>query len=383
MLGRVNDDLLTIGQFARLARLSVKQLRNYAELGLLEPAWIDPDSGYRYYRATQARAALAIGLLRSLDVPLAVIATVIGPMADTGEAPDPGSMEQATGTCSRQPGDSGGTGRRTGTRAGVEGAGVGDRRAVAALARVRDDLEAELARRRRTLHTLERILESGLPAPQVSVVTEPPRRVALLRDVAATPEDIGRVTSACVARLLAILAGVSSRGASSWAPSWAPTSPGVPGDAGPVQLVGLFPVDFGDSIPIAVAVVMPGNGDCEETMRTPEAEGVAVSGVTGGSSGRTGTGTTERDAPGTWAETWNDAPPGTWVDILPGGTFASATHVGPYDQISLTAHALLAWCAERGHLPAGPMREIYVSDPSSTPPERLVTHLMIPLEDMS
>ncbi|WP_129789377.1 MerR family DNA-binding transcriptional regulator [Promicromonospora panici] len=31
----MDTDLLPIGQFARLSRLSVKQLRHYAELGLL------------------------------------------------------------------------------------------------------------------------------------------------------------------------------------------------------------------------------------------------------------------------------------------------------------------------------------------------------------
>ncbi|NRQ40935.1 MerR family transcriptional regulator, partial [Nonomuraea sp. NN258] len=69
------------------------------------------------------------------------------------------------------------------------------------------------------------------------------------------------------------------------------------------------------------------------------------------------------------------------VDVLPGGAFACATHVGPYDQISLTAHALLAWCAERRHPVRGPLREVYVSDPAVTPPDELVTHLMIPLEE--
>src|SRR5262249_23656105 len=68
--GRVDEVLMSIGGFARLCRLSVKQLRHYDDLGLLRPAQVDPDSGYRYYRADQARDALSIGLLRSLDVPL-------------------------------------------------------------------------------------------------------------------------------------------------------------------------------------------------------------------------------------------------------------------------------------------------------------------------
>jgi biotin carboxylase len=63
-------ELIGIGEFARRVRLSVKQLRSYNELGLLAPAYVDPDSGYRYYHRGQARTAITIALLRSLDVPL-------------------------------------------------------------------------------------------------------------------------------------------------------------------------------------------------------------------------------------------------------------------------------------------------------------------------
>jgi DNA-binding transcriptional MerR regulator len=40
---------LTIGDFSRIAHLSIKTLRHYHEVGLLEPAEIDPSSGYRRY----------------------------------------------------------------------------------------------------------------------------------------------------------------------------------------------------------------------------------------------------------------------------------------------------------------------------------------------
>ncbi|RSN06821.1 hypothetical protein DMB42_24560 [Nonomuraea sp. WAC 01424] len=76
--GGVDGDLLPIGQFARLGRLSVKQLRHYDELGLLRPAYVDAGTGYRYYRAEQAREALSIALLRSLEVPLPVVGRVLG-----------------------------------------------------------------------------------------------------------------------------------------------------------------------------------------------------------------------------------------------------------------------------------------------------------------
>ena len=70
-------DLLSIGAFARRSRLSHKALRVYAELGLLAPAWVDPESGYRFYRAGQIERARLIGLLRRLDMPLARIGQVL------------------------------------------------------------------------------------------------------------------------------------------------------------------------------------------------------------------------------------------------------------------------------------------------------------------
>lgn len=64
------ENLLPIGRFARMCRLSVKALRLYDEIGLLRPARVDASSGYRYYRYGQANRAEAIRVLRSLDMPL-------------------------------------------------------------------------------------------------------------------------------------------------------------------------------------------------------------------------------------------------------------------------------------------------------------------------
>jgi DNA-binding transcriptional MerR regulator len=64
------QNLLPIGRFSKMTRLSVKALRHYDELGLLAPAVVDPFSGYRYYTYSQANRAEAIRILRGLDVPL-------------------------------------------------------------------------------------------------------------------------------------------------------------------------------------------------------------------------------------------------------------------------------------------------------------------------
>jgi DNA-binding transcriptional MerR regulator len=68
---------LTIGEFATLSHLSVRTLRRYHEAGLLEPAAVDPSTGYRYYSAEQIPPAQVIRRLRDLDVPLAEVKAIL------------------------------------------------------------------------------------------------------------------------------------------------------------------------------------------------------------------------------------------------------------------------------------------------------------------
>ena len=64
---------MTIGEFSQRTRLSPKALRLYGELGLVVPAQVDPDSGYRRYSEDQVRQAQLVALLRRLDMPLEII----------------------------------------------------------------------------------------------------------------------------------------------------------------------------------------------------------------------------------------------------------------------------------------------------------------------
>lgn len=256
---------MPIGRFARRCRLSIKQLRHYDELGLLRPAWVDPGSGYRYYRAGQARAALSISLLRSLDVPLPAIGQVLA-----------------------------------------------GRDVAAVLGAVKDRVEADLVRRRRMLATLSRILSEGLPRAEVRLTREEAHSVVVTTAVGIV-EEIGPVTSDCAARLGEALAAAGRQ----------PRGP----------LIGLFPLDLTDQVTVRVAAEV------------------------------------DQDVAGTARE------------VLGGGLFAVATHVGPYDQLSLTTHALLAWIGEHGHTVGGGLREVYVSDPQRTAPEQLVTQLMLKVEE--
>lgn len=72
-----DPDILTIGAFSRVTRLSQKALRLYGSLDLLPPAWVDPESGYRYYRSAQVREARLIRSLREVGMPLATIRRVL------------------------------------------------------------------------------------------------------------------------------------------------------------------------------------------------------------------------------------------------------------------------------------------------------------------
>lgn len=68
---------MSIGEFARRSRLSAKALRRYDELGLLPPARVDEDSGYRFYEPGQLEQARLIVALRQLQVPLAEIKAIL------------------------------------------------------------------------------------------------------------------------------------------------------------------------------------------------------------------------------------------------------------------------------------------------------------------
>ena len=74
---------LTVGDFSRITHLSVKTLRHYHEVGLLEPATVNPGTGYRYYSAAQVPTAQVIRRLRDLEMPVSQVKAVL----DAPDAP--------------------------------------------------------------------------------------------------------------------------------------------------------------------------------------------------------------------------------------------------------------------------------------------------------
>ncbi len=185
--------LMPIGRLARLSRLSVKALRRYDAEGLLVPAWIDPDSAYRYYRVEQVTTATTIALLRSLDVPLAAIRRALA-ASDADEL-------------------------------------------AAVLAGERERAARELAAREQALRSIERLARSpGGVRYDVAVAPHAARRlVGLTAPVRA--DRLDEETGALCARV-AGLAG----------PAGLPVADG---------LVALFPLDLDEELTATVGVVAP------------------------------------------------------------------------------------------------------------------------------
>ena len=68
--------MLKIGDFSSLSQVSIKTLRYYDERGLLSPVHVDPETGYRYYSASQLSQLHRILALKDFGFSLEQIATM-------------------------------------------------------------------------------------------------------------------------------------------------------------------------------------------------------------------------------------------------------------------------------------------------------------------
>jgi predicted transcriptional regulator YdeE/DNA-binding transcriptional MerR regulator len=69
--------VLKIGDFSRVAHVTVKALRHYGRMGLLYPAWVDRFSGYRYYSIEQLARLNRILALKDLGFSLEQIGELL------------------------------------------------------------------------------------------------------------------------------------------------------------------------------------------------------------------------------------------------------------------------------------------------------------------
>ncbi|HEV2639570.1 MAG TPA: MerR family transcriptional regulator [Actinocrinis sp.] len=139
---------LSIGDFSRATHLSVKTLRHYHQIGLLEPADIDPVTGYRRYSTDQLPTAQVIRRFRALDMPLEEIQALL-------DAPDLTARNER-------------------------------------IASHLNRLEGELARQRTVVESLRDLLApSGPDAPvRIELRSVPATAAAAIRETVAAPDSV-------------------------------------------------------------------------------------------------------------------------------------------------------------------------------------------------
>jgi DNA-binding transcriptional MerR regulator/effector-binding domain-containing protein len=250
---------LSIGAFSRLTHLSIKTLRYYHEVGLLEPALVDPDSGYRYYRPGQAHSAHLVRRFRDLGLPVADVKAVLAaPDLTARDAILAGHLDRMRDQLQQ-------------TEAAV------------------DSLRRMLEGSPRAVAIEERVLKGG---PAISVAAD------LMRaDVAAWWWD-----ALAGLRATAAAAGLEQDG-----------------PAGGLFDDELFTQDAGHA---RVYLPMKNSAALDDT-----------------------------------GARWE----------LPEGRFAVAVHDGAHGDVDRTYAALGTWAAAQGRDGAGPVREIYLTDPLQTP----------------
>lgn len=69
--------MFKIGDFSKIGLVSIKTLRHYAEIGLLQPAYIDDQTGYRYYQVDQLPRLNQIMALKDLGFSLSQVKTML------------------------------------------------------------------------------------------------------------------------------------------------------------------------------------------------------------------------------------------------------------------------------------------------------------------
>ncbi|WP_283134163.1 MerR family transcriptional regulator [Rhizohabitans arisaemae] len=264
--------LVSIGTFSAMTRLSVKALRLYDELDLLRPTKVDASSGYRYYALSQAGRAESIRRLRALDMPIEEIRRVL--------AASPANV----------PG---------------------------LLAAHRQRLLAERDRHNHMLAVLSRLIngEESLMSYAITIENLPAQIVASLR----RHTDLAGV-GATIAEGFGTLVGVLTEAGQG--PSGAPF----------LVFHDIIDAENDGDIDVCLPIASP---------------------VT--------------------------APSPVQVGEMAAITAAVTTHRGRYDEISPAYHALTTWISEHGHEVAGPPRETYLNDPTTTAQADLLTQVAWPI----
>jgi DNA-binding transcriptional MerR regulator len=73
----MDDKMMKIGEIAAFFNVSVKAIRLYEKKGIIVPAKVDPETGYRYYNADQVQTLDALLELKALGYSLAEIREIL------------------------------------------------------------------------------------------------------------------------------------------------------------------------------------------------------------------------------------------------------------------------------------------------------------------
>jgi predicted transcriptional regulator YdeE/DNA-binding transcriptional MerR regulator len=147
-----------IGDFGRVARVSVKTLRHYQKLGLLKPAWVDRFTGYRYYTLDQLLQLNRILALKDLGFSLEEVQQLL--RDDLGVAEMRGMLRLKRAELERS-------------------------------------VRSEQARLERIERRIQQIEEHGrMPIQEVVLKNVPPRRVLGIRGVIPAYEQVQRLFAA-------------------------------------------------------------------------------------------------------------------------------------------------------------------------------------------
>lgn len=144
--------MFRIGEFSRIARVTIETLRHYDALGLLKPANVDPFTGYRYYSARQLMSLNRILALKEVGFSLEEIARILQ---------DKPTNDQLRGMLKAQ------------------------------LVRAEQEVQAAQLRQERILARLQYLnLEDDMPAHEVTLKPVEKLTVAAIREVVPTLEQM-------------------------------------------------------------------------------------------------------------------------------------------------------------------------------------------------
>ena len=144
--------MFSIGEFSKLARVTVDTLRHYDALGLLKPAKVDPFTGYRYYSARQLMSLNRVLALKEVGFSLEEIARIFQEKL---------TSDQLRGMLKAQ------------------------------LVRAESDLQAVQLRQERILARLNYLnLEDNMPAYEVTLKPVVKHTIAAIREIVPTIEQM-------------------------------------------------------------------------------------------------------------------------------------------------------------------------------------------------